>query len=198
MAPDWSTIYQQAEDVSELALEGRLRPEASSKPARENAAYLLAVDVADDVAATLFAVLNAYPDIDPGMWCLAFLFRRGARGWVEQSEGAGETAPDPFFRPEPQNSTSPWVDWLIPGGATWTEEHGWSHMVWGIATTATHRITIRPGAESERELQITPFSGAFVAAVPSALSILTGYDQAGERIGTSSYAQPGRLASGEP
>jgi hypothetical protein len=197
MTPEWPRIYQDAHDKSQLALEGQLRPDASPTQVRENVAYLLAIDVAEDVGATLFAVLNAYPDIASGMWCLAFMFRRSPNGWVEASEVGGSTAADPFSRPtEVQNSTLPWVDWLLPGGAGWSDEHGWSHLLWGIAPTATHRLTIQSAGKPERDLQITPFSGAFVVAVPSASSVLSGYDQAGRRIGT--MTKPERLAPDAP
>jgi hypothetical protein len=57
-------------------------------------------------------------------------------------------------------------------------------VFFGIAPATTARLTVSDRAGRVRDLRITPWSGAYVAAVDGDYSRLTGYDRQGRQLGS--------------
>jgi hypothetical protein len=180
------------EAKAQRVLETREVPLPPAGSVETGVGYPLAVDVDGDLAAVSFAVLDMYPDIQPGMWCVALIYRRRENGWVEASEHDNTTTPRPFERPlAAENDVAGWIDWHSNSGVGWSEEHGEMHSYFGIAPVTTARLTVTPAAGSERDIRITPFNGAYVVAVAGSESTLTGYSPEGSRLGAFSYQGSG-------
>jgi len=67
------------------------------------------------------------------------------------------------------------------------ERDGWIHSYFGIALTATARLVVTPEGGCPRDLAITPWNGAYVAAVATRSSTLTAYDAEGQQIDAVTY-----------
>jgi hypothetical protein len=147
--------------------------------------YPLAVDRHADLGAISFAVLDLHPRIARGMWCEALAYARGRDGrWVEIAEHDNTTSPRPFDRPrEPENSEEAWIDWHSNDGLREGGTHEYLTGFFGIAPVTTARLTVTAAGQEERELRITPRSGAYVAVVAAAAWTLRGYRADGERLG---------------
>jgi hypothetical protein len=149
-------------------------------------AYPVGVDVDGTTGAVSYVALDAYPDIAPGWWCVALRFTCVDGVWHEVSEDDNSTTQRPFERPaEIENSVATWFDWHSNGAIGGYEEppvH--RHLFFGIAPVGTARLTVTDEAGRERDLTITPWSGAYVAAVDGPFSRLTGYDEAGATLGS--------------
>jgi hypothetical protein len=113
---------------------------------------------------------------------------RAGRWHYAAGESDNSTTADPFSRPEAAtNSVHGWCDWHCNGGANgWGDDDPppWRHTFFGIAPVGTARLTVTDEAGRTRDLQITPWNGAYVAIVAGAHSTLTGYDDAGNRLGS--------------
>jgi hypothetical protein len=147
--------------------------------------YPLALDLHGDLGAISFAVLDLHPRIPRGMWCEALMYSRGRNGrWVEIAEHDNTTSPRPFERPrQPENSEETWIDWHSSDGLQEGGSHEYLTGFFGIAPLTTARLTVTAAGEQERDLRITPRSGAYVAVVAAAAWTLTGYGAHGERLG---------------
>ncbi len=156
-------------------------------PFASGRAYPLAVDVDGDLGAVSYAALDPYPDIEPGWWCVAVAFKRGATGWAEAGDDDNCTTPRPFARPAAAlNSTQSWIDWHSNGGLSGTgEPERYHHVFFGVAPTTTARLTVTDRTGRTRPLAVTPWSGAYVAAVDGGFSRLTGYDLHGRELGST-------------
>lgn len=160
-----------------------------AQPWQRDTAYPIAVDVDGRLGAVSFAVLDMYPDIAPGWWCLVTTWSRGREGWVYAAgESDNTTSPTPFERPlKPENSLLSWCDWHTNGGAGhWgdEDEDPWRHTFFGIAPAGTARLTVTDESGRERDLRVTPWNGAYVAVVSGLRSTLTGYDERGRILGS--------------
>jgi hypothetical protein len=130
-----------------------------------------------------------YPDIAPGWWCgaVTFSFRDGQWHYAA-GESDDSTAADPFSRPsKATNSVHGWCDWHSNGGlGGWSEDDPpeWRHTFFGIAPAGTARLTVTDETSRTRDLQITPWNGAYIAIVAGAHSMLTGYDDRGNVLGS--------------
>lgn len=160
-------------------------------PWRRDRAYPLALDInaTDGIAAVSFAILDMYPDIAPGWWCEAVTFARHDGRWIYAAgESDNTTAPDPFSRPhQASNSTHDWCEWHSNGTlAHWNRDDppDWRHTFFGIAPSGTARLTVTDETGRTRDLQITPWNGAYVAIVAGTHSTLTGYDTHGNLLGS--------------
>lgn len=177
-------------DVDRLArvmLKLGVMPEPPVEEPVRGRAYPLAVDVHGRIGAVSFAVFGLDPDVEPGWWCLArhYVLRDG--GWQDAGgEHAAVTAPDPFEAPaSADRSESSWIDWTSAGGhGEWDDEPRTRHLLFGIASAATARLTVTDEGGQERPLAITPWCGAYVAAVAGRTSRLTGYATGGEELGS--------------
>jgi hypothetical protein len=156
-------------------------------PWKADRAYPLALDInaADGIAAVSFAILDMYPDIEPGWWCEAVTYSLRDGEWCYAAgESDNNTAPNPFSRPDTTtNSIHDWCDWHSNGGlGGWGQNDTpeWRHTFFGIAPTGTTRMTVTDETGHTRDLQITPWNGAYVAIVAGAHSTLTGYDDRGQ------------------
>lgn len=170
------------------------------EPWHRSRAYPLAVDVnaADGIAAVSFAVLDLCPEIERGWWCQAVTFAlREGRWRYAAGENDNTTAPDPFSRPaKATNSVVGWCDWASTGDVGgWSEDDPptWRHTFFGIAPTGTARLTVTDETGRTRELQITPWNGAYVAMVAGVHSTLTGYDGRGRELGSFKPSGGGEL-----
>ena len=66
-------------------LEREAVPGPPTGPCEErDTAYPLAVDVDGRLGAVSFAVLDMYPDISAGWWCLATIWVRDGGGWADE------------------------------------------------------------------------------------------------------------------
>jgi hypothetical protein len=154
-------------------LESRQLPPAPTGDLEARVRYPLAFDLVDDVGAVSFAVPELYPDIAPGMWCVAVVYRRLDGVWVEADEHDNTTTAHPFRRPATvENSSVSWVDWHSNSLGS----------CFGIATAATARLTVTTNGV-ERDLRISPESGAYVAASYGPRTTLAGYAADGTRLG---------------
>jgi hypothetical protein len=158
-------------------------------PFVEGRAYPVAVDLDGNTGAVSYVTLDAYPDIAPGWWCVALRFTWAGGVWHEITEDDNSTTQRPFERTaESENSIAGWVDWHSNGATGGYEEPGaplvHRHLFFGIAPVATARLTVTDEVGRERDLSITPWCGGYVAAVDGAYSRLTGYDEAGELLGS--------------
>jgi hypothetical protein len=155
-------------------------------PFESGAAYPLAVDVDGELGAVSHAALDPYPDIAEGWWCVAhsFSFRDG--GWCAASDHDNTTSSRPFVRPSTvENGKTSWMDWASNGGiGEWEEEPRMRHLLFGIAPTTTARLVLATDGGRRRDLDITPWCGAYVAIVAGAYSELTGYGPSGETLGS--------------
>jgi hypothetical protein len=147
--------------------------------------YPLAFDLHGDLGAVSFAVLDLHPRIARGMWCEALMYARGRDGrWVEIAEHDNMTSPRPFERPrQPENTEETWVDWHSNHGLRQSGTHDYLTGFFGVAPFTTARLTVTAAGEEERDLRITPRSGAYVAVVAAATWTLRGYGADGERLG---------------
>ena len=85
-------------------LHARRAPGPPTPPFHAGVAYPLAFDVQDRIAAVSFAALDAYPDIEPGWWCLVEQFFLDDDGNWQRAGGSHDntTTPAPFEpRPGP-------------------------------------------------------------------------------------------------
>jgi hypothetical protein len=99
------------------------------------------------------------------------------------------TTPRPFERPEVATaSTVGFIDWGSNGGQMGFGEHDgkedWRHSFFGIAPIHTARLVLTLEDGRSRDLQITPWCGAYVAYYRGTRSKLTGYDAAGRELGS--------------
>jgi hypothetical protein len=144
----------------------------------------LAVDIQDGLGAISFAVLDLHPRIAKGMWCEAVVYVGGPDAWTEYSTEDNTTSPRPFERPVDEGTNvDGWVQWHSNGGLAQRGKHDYLTSFFGIAPATTGRLTVTPGGGEERELRVTPYNGAYVAAVPAPSWILTGYSVDGQRLG---------------
>jgi hypothetical protein len=188
MTVAWAELYADLDAKAQRILKTREVPLLPAGSVEPGVGHPLAFDVDGDLAAVSFAVLDMYPDIQPGMWCLALIYRRRENAWVEACEHDNTTTPRPFERPSvAENDVAGWVDWHSNSGVWWSEEHGSLHSYFGIAPRTTARLTMTPAGGSERDIRITRFNGAYVVAVAGSESTLTGYSPEGSRLGTISY-----------
>jgi hypothetical protein len=160
-------------------------------PWRRDFAYPLAldIDVAQGIAAVSFAILDMYPDIEPGWWCEAVTYSfRDGRWRHAGGESDNSTALDPFSRPTAAtNSIYSWCAWPSNGGlGDWSDQDlpRWRHTFFGIAPTTTARLTVTDETGRTRDLMITPWNGAYVAVIAGAYSTLTAYDERGTVLGS--------------
>jgi hypothetical protein len=149
------------------------------------APYPLAFDRHADLGAISFAVLDLHPRVARGMWCEALAYARGRDGrWVEIAEHDNTTSPRPFDRPlQPESSEETWIDWHSNDGLREGGSHEYLTGFFGIAPLTTARLTVTAAGEEERDLRITPESGAYVAVVAAAAWTLRGYGADGEHLG---------------
>jgi hypothetical protein len=176
------------EQVS-LVMAAGVAVEPETTAATRGAAYPIAVDRGEGAGAVSFAVYNPYPDIERGWWCVAYAFPRG-----EGQIGGGyhwhdnTTSSNPFVRPEEsENSVVPGIGWASNGPLLGNDDEGWLHSYFGIAPTTTARLTVAPVGSAPRDLAITPWNGAYVAAVAARGSTLRAYDEQGREIGSMTY-----------
>ena len=164
-------------------------PGPPPRPWKRGTAYPLAFDVNGRLGAVSFALLDPYPEIAPGWWCLATSWVRGRKGWGEAgAETDNTTSPTPFERPRrAEASVHAWCDWHSNGGAAhWGDEDDdpWRHLFFGIAPAGTARLVVTDATGRERDLHITPWNGAYVAIVSGVESTLTGFDERGTILGS--------------
>jgi hypothetical protein len=161
-------------------------PGPPSGPFVAGRAYPVGVDVDGATGAVSYVALDAHPAIAPGWWCVALRFTCVDGVWHEITEDDNSTTQRPFERAaESDNSMEGWVDWHSNGAlGGYDEPPVHRHLFFGIAPVGTARLTVTDGAGRERDLTITPWSGAYVAAVDGAYSLLTGYDAAGVTLGS--------------
>jgi hypothetical protein len=183
---DWPSFYDEAGERGPALLAGGGVPEPPEGPFAAGRAYPLAVDVDGAHGAVSFAALDAYPDIEPGWWCVAIRFSLIDGVWHEGGQDDNSTTQRPFERPtEVTNSTESWCDWHSNGGLAGFEEgEPDRHMFFGVAPTGTARLTVTDATGRERDLAITPWCGAYVADVTGDFSRLTGYGAGGETLGS--------------
>jgi hypothetical protein len=186
---DWQRFGDDVRKSGPSILAAGVVPGPPGGPFVEGRAYPLGVDVDGTTGAVSYAALNPYPDIEPGWWCVDMGFTLVDDVWHDGDQDDNSTTQRPFERPvEIENSTSTWFDWHSNGGlGDYGERMGdpprYRHMFFGIAPTATARLTVSDETGRERELAITPWCGAYVASVEGAFSRLSGYDQHGEPLG---------------
>jgi hypothetical protein len=179
-------------DLEEIGVEilaSRRVPRPAEPPHEVGVGYPLAFDICGRIGAVSFAALDVYPDIAAGWWCLVELFSYAEGSWgCAGGEHDNTTTANPFTRPsDAENSNVEWVDWLSFGGAPeWDEEPRRRQSYFGVAPTRTARLTATTEDGTVRELEITPWSGAFVAVNPGTRSSLTGYDATGVELGSMS------------
>ena len=177
-------------DIDRLArvmLKLGVMPERPAEDPVRGRAYPLAVDVHGRIGAVSFAVFGLDPDAEPGWSCVArhYVMRDG--GWQDGgAEHVAATAPDPFEAPEGDEGADPsWISWSSAGGhGEWDEEPRTRHLLFGIASATTARLTLTDDSGQERPLAITPWCGAYVAVAAGTSSRLTGYGAAGDELGS--------------
>ena len=182
MPPDLETLG--CDVLTAGAVPGRPAP-----PYERGVGHPLALDICDRIGAVSFAVLDAYPEIAPGWWCLVEQFALVEGTWTPAGGSHDNTTSQtPFERPRAvSNSSLDWVDWASFGGVGgWDEEPRERHSYFGIAVTGTMRLTVTTEDGRERDVPITPWCGAWVVAAPGRHSTLTGYDATGSVLGTVS------------
>jgi hypothetical protein len=187
LSADWE------ERASEILDAGALPP-APAQPLAPGARHPLAFDRDGDLGAISFAVVDLHPRIARGMWCVALIYARGRGGrWTSIGEHDNVTSPCPFERPRSaEHSEESWIDWHSNDGLRQGGTYEYLTGFFGIAPLTTARLTVTAQSGTERDLRITPESGAYVAAVPAAAWTLTGYGMDGERLGALTVDHRGR------
>ena len=182
------------ERASEILDAGALPP-PPAEPLSPGVRHPLAFDRDGDLGAISFAVFDLHPRIARGMWCEALIYTRGRAGrWTEIGEHDNTTSPCPFERPQSaENSEESWIDWHSNDGLRQGGTYECLTGFFGIAPVTTARLTVTAEGRTERDLRITPESGAYVAAVPAAAWTLTGYGMDGERLGALTLGQRRRF-----
>jgi len=176
-------VYDDVEAKAPAILAAGTVPPPPVGPLELGAGYALACDVAGDLGAVTFAVVDMYPDLADGMWCLAMIYRRLDDVWVEFGEHDSTTTARPFERiAAVENSTLPWIDWHS-NGPLMPHETGCLHSYFGVAPVTTTRLTVSAGGGAERDLRITRGNGAYVAVVSGRSSTLSGYGADGRLLG---------------
>lgn len=161
-------------------------PHQDAPDGQRDVAYPFAVDRAGDAGAVLFGFGRRE-------WrCVAHVFRCQGEAWTEYHEHDNTTSPTPFERPMTSaNSSVGGIDWHSNGPLLGNERDGWIHSYFGIALTTTARLVVTPEGGSPRDLAITLWNGAYVAAVAARSSTLTAYDAKGQQIDAVTYPTEG-------
>jgi hypothetical protein len=163
-------------------------PGPPSPPFRVGEAYPLAFDICGEIAAVSFAALDVYSDIDRGWWCMVEQFRRRDGHW-HPAGGSHDntTTATPFARP----IAGDWIEWGSDGGhGIWDEEPRERHSYFGIAPTQVARLSVRTRDSRERDVAITPWSGAWVVVGTGTTSTLTGRVADDAIVGEMAFGSP--------
>jgi hypothetical protein len=81
-----------------------------------------------------------------------------------------------------------WIDWVSDGGAPiWEQEPSRRHSYFGVSPEETARLAVSTPDGQTRDVAITPWNGAWVVVAAGTTSTLSGYDSAGELLGTQTF-----------
>jgi hypothetical protein len=166
-------------------LESGIVPDRRAESPSARGPQPVALDRNGAIGAVSFAARNRTSSLERDAWsCIALMLQLIDGRWLGGDEQDASWTPHPFERPvAAENSRVSWIDWHSNGPLRWVEGQGWCHCLFGIAPLGTARLLVRSDVEAPRDLAITQYNGAYVAAVIGERSWLAGFDETGRELG---------------
>jgi hypothetical protein len=182
MTIDRSSLYEDLAHRAPLVLDGRSPISAPRSPWQDGHGYPLARDVDGDLAAVSFAVRHRGTTERDAWACMVMVLTRTGNAWIPGDTYDDTTTARPFGRPQvAENSSGGWVDWTS-NGPVWGQGATAVHSCFGVAPAGTTEIQLVANGVV-RSLEITRFSGAYVAVSRGVASELRGFGADGTALG---------------